>query len=152
MPTTSERNQFRKLIGDFGTGNVIDGDVDLYLNDATAELTADFTNSSMVSAPLTDFDDLVAQYKPEVIVWAAIQWWWNVASKLVQHHTQTIGQSSQTASEKWDRAMRMIEILTERFSEIQTLGTDITIGHLSRFSKSDMRRHGGQREESALEY
>ena len=145
MPTTAEYNQFRRLVGDYGEGFVDNNTIDQYLNDATTELTADFT------VPVTSFDTLVKQYHPEIIVWAAINWWWNVASNLVQHHTQSIGGASHQASEKWERAMRMIEMLTTRFNEIQTLGQDITIGHLSRFSKLTLTRFGGRSEEDALE-
>lgn len=151
MPTTSEKNQFRKLIGDFGRSQVDDSTIDSYLNDAVAELTADFVDEDNVSAPVTDFDNLVAQYKPEVILYAAINWWWNVASMYVNHHSQTVGQTSHQASEKWERAMRMIETLTTQFTNSQTLGTDISIGNLSRFSKQTLQRYGGMREEDTLE-
>lgn len=145
MPTTSEKNQLRRLIGDYGANTVDDTEIDAYLNDATFEVTSDF------ASPVIDFDVLLVQYHPEVIYKAAINWWWQRASKLVDHHTQTVGQSSQNASEKWDRAMQMIERLETKYNEIQMLGIDISIGNLSRFSKITMTRIGGRSEESTLE-
>lgn len=144
MATASELNQFRRLIGDYGRDSVDDSDIETYLDDAVRELTADFTT------PVADFDSLYIQYKPEVIVYAAINYWWNIAAKLVDHHSQTTGQSSHNASEKWDRAMEMIRTLREQYATIQQLGTDITQGNLSRFSKATLSRWGGVREEDAL--
>lgn len=145
MPTTSEYNQFRRYIGDYGNNVVDNTTIDAYLNDAALDLTADF------EVPIATFDSLVRQYHPEVITWAAINWWWNVASKLVDHHSQQLGAGSHQASEKWERAMQMIEYLTTRFESIQTLGADVSIGNLSRFSKLTLTRFGGRSEEDALE-
>lgn len=149
MSTLSERNQFRRYIGDFGTSAVDDATIKSYFDDAVRELTADFVDVNNLSAPVTDFDVLVPQYHPEVIVKAAINWWWQKAARLADHHTQTVGQSSQNASEKWDRAMEMIRHLEELYATIQALGTDITFGNISRFSKATLTRIGGQREETA---
>lgn len=151
MPSVSERNQFLRYIGKYGTTEVAESEIDAYLDDTTRELTADFVNTNNLSAPVVDFDVLAPQYHPEVIVKAAINWWWQKAAKLSDHHSQSVGQASQQASEKWDRAMEMIRRLEEVYDRIQQLGTDITIGHISRFSKVTLQRHGGQREEQALD-
>lgn len=146
MATQAEYNQFRRLIGDYGTNTIPASTIDDYLNDAAAELTADFTT------PVAVFDSIVSQFRPEIVVWAARNYWWNLASKYVDHHSTSMGGgASHQASEKWDRAMRMIEYLEEYFSKIQTLGTDIMLGNLSRFSKRTLTRFGGVREEDALE-
>lgn len=151
MPTTSEKNLFRRLVGDYGSSpKIADSEITSYLDDATAELTADFRNSTGVSAPVTQFDMLVTQFHPEVIYYAAIQWWWNRLSKLADQHSQNVGPTSQNVSEKWDRAMKMIEFLTQQWTGMQTLGQDVLIGNLSRFSKRTLMRQGGQSEEDAL--
>lgn len=145
MPTTSEYNQFRRLIGDFGEDAVLDAEIKSYLDDAVRELTADFTS------PVTDFDVLVQQYHPEVIYKGAINWWWDKAAKLADKHSTTVGQASQNVSEKWDRAMEMIRRLEEAYMNIQLLQTDISIGNISRFSKTTLTRIGGVSEEKTLE-
>lgn len=145
MPTASEINQFRRLIGDYNKDVVDDADLDSYLDDAVAELTADF------ATPVIDFDILVTQYKPEVILRAAINWWWQRAAELADKHSTSVGQSAQNVSEKWDRAMEMIRRLETRYMEIQQLYTDITFGNISRFSKSTLTRIGGQREEDVMD-
>lgn len=149
MPLQSEYNQFRRYIGDYGVDTVDDTEVDAFLDDATLELTSDFVDVNNLSAPVNDFDVLVAQYHPEVVVKAAINWWWHRAAKLTEHHTQTVGSASANTSEKWDRAMEMIKQLEELYANIQALGTDITFGNLSRFSKSTLTRLGGRREEDS---
>lgn len=150
MPTQSEFNQFRRYIGDYTDEKVDDTDIEVYLDDATAELTADFTDADGASAQVTEFDNLVIQYRPEVVVWASINFWWQKAALYAERHSQTVGQASQSASEKWERAMEMIRRLTEYYDKIGLLGTDITIGNLSRFSKITLTRIGGQREEDAI--
>lgn len=145
MATTSEINQFRRLIGDFGDEAVDDSELDSYLDDAVRELTADF------ATPVVEFDNLVTQYKPEAIYKAAINWWWDRAAKLADKHSVSVGQSAQNVGEKWERAMEMIRLLEEHFAAIQTLGTDITFGNISRFSKATLTRIGGLREEDAID-
>lgn len=151
MSTTSEKNQFRRLIGDFGRNNVIDSEIEGYLDDATRESTEDFVNSSRVSAPVTDFDALVPIYHTEVIYLAAINWWWDFAAKESRKHSQTMGASAQNVSETYDRALQMIDRLRTEYTRIQSLGTDINMGNLSRFSKQTLTRLGGQSEEDALQ-
>lgn len=143
MPTVSEKNLFRRLVGDFGKDEVSDSEIDGYLDDATYELTADFT------VPVLDFDTLKAQYHPEVIYKGAISWWWNRMASLADKHSMSSGAQTQSAGEKWDRAFQIIQRLEEKYDQIQMLGTDITFGNISRFSKSTLTRIGGVREEDA---
>lgn len=150
MPTTSEYNQFRRYIGDYATASVSDTTIDSYLNDATRELTSDFVDVAGLPAVLTAFDTVVPEYHPEIILKAAINWWWNRAAELADKHSQTVGQASQNVSEKWDRAMQMIQQLQTMYDQIESLGVDITFGNLSYFSKSSLERIGGQREEVAI--
>lgn len=150
MVTASELSQFRRLIGDYESELVDDSIIEEYLDDATRESTEDFVNSSYISAPVLDFGLLAPQYHTEVIYLAAINWWWNLAAKQAPKHSQTMGQASQNVSETWDRAMRMIDVLRTRYSQIESLGTDITMGNLSRFSKGTLTRIGGRREEDGL--
>lgn len=149
MPTASEYGQFRRLVGDYSTEVIDDGDIDAYLDDATRELTSDFVDVNGLPAPVTDIDTLVVQYHPEVIYFAAISWWWNYAADQTDQATTTVGTASEDLSTRWTRAMEMIKQLREQYDKIQLLGTDITIGNLSRFSKITMTRLGGQSEESA---
>lgn len=144
MSTQSEKNQFRRYIGDFDSLVVDDATIESYLDDAVRELTSDF------ATPVTTFDTLVFEYHPEVIVKAAINWWWNFAAKATDKHSTTVGQSSQNVGEKWDRAMQMIAKLEELYDNIQALGTDIYQGNISRFSKSTLTRIGGMSEEDSL--
>lgn len=151
MSTAAEKNQFRRLVGDYPKGDVDDPTIESYLNDAVTELTADFTDAAGTSAPVTVFDSLVKEYHPEIILWAAINWWWNRLAILADRHSQQVGDASQKMSEKWDRALAMIKELEARYALVQSLGTDISIGNFSRFSKTTLTRLGGQREETALE-
>lgn len=151
MPTTAEKNQFRRLIGDYGKNGVSDPEITSYLNDATYELTADFTNESGASAPVTVFDNLSTQYHPEVIYWGAINYLWNKLGKLSDRHSQSVGATSQNASEKWDRTYQLIQWLNSQYDRIQALGADITMGNLSRYSKTALTRFGGMPEESSVE-
>lgn len=151
VSTQAEKNQFRRLIGDYPAAAVIDATVEGYLDDAVQELTADFVDTAGASAPVTDFDVLLKQYHPEVIVWAALNWWWNKASALADRHSQSVGDSDQKLSEKWDRAMAMIKELEARYQLIQALGTDISIGDFSRWSKKTMSRLGGRSEEQIID-
>lgn len=151
MPSDSEYNQFRRYVGDFAdTPSISNDTIHEYLNDACLELTSDFVSSTGVSAPVTEFDTLVAQYHPEAILRAAINWWWNQASVYSTQLSTTVGTASQNASDKWDRAVQMIDRLEQKYEKIQTLGTDISIGNLSYFSKGTLTRKGGEREESSL--
>lgn len=150
MPVQSEYNAFRRLIGDFSKDLVDDVILDEYLDDATRESTADFTDNTGSPTPVTDFDVLVGQYHTEVIYLAAINWWWDIAAKAAARVSVGMGASSQTEGERWQRAMEMIAKLREEYLRIQSLGTDITQGNLSRFSKSTLTRIGGQREERGL--
>lgn len=150
MSTVAEKNQFRRLVGDYPAGSVDDATVESYLNDAVAELTADFTDASGVSAPVTVFDALVKEYHPEVILWGAINWWWNRLAILADRHSQTVGDAAQSISEKWDRALAMIKELEVRYNTISALGTDISVGNFSRFSKQSLLRLGGNREEEEI--
>lgn len=152
MPTLAEKNQFKRYIGNYGAAvQISDADIDSYLNDATAELTADFTDSAGLWSPVMDFDNLVPQYKPEVILYAATQWWWNKASGYAAAIKRANVGDAHTETERWERAMEMIRLLSERYTAIQALGTDITIGNLSRFSKQTLTRHGGVSEEASVE-
>lgn len=149
MSTASEQAQFRRLIGDYTKNKVEPEVIEAYLDDAARELTAnDPTN---LSAPVIAFSALEVRYHPEVVVKAAINWWWNVAAEASTKHSQTVGPATQNVSETWDRAMEMISRLEEQYQKIQTLGTDITVGNISRFSKVTLTRVGGKREENALD-
>lgn len=148
MPSQSEYNQWRRLVGDFPGEAIEEIDIDTYLDDAVQELTADFTNATGASAPVADFDLLVNHFRPEVVVWAARNWWWQRAAQLSDRHSQTVGQSSQNVDVKWDRALEMIRMLEARFLEMGYLSTEINMGHLSRFSKKTLTRIGGRSEES----
>lgn len=150
MPSQAEINTFRRLIGDFGKDNIDNEIITSYLNDATYEVTTDFVNIQRISAPVVDFDNLVVQYHIEVVYLAAINWWWNKLGSLTDKHSQTVGDSSQSVSEKWDRAKQMIDTLTLKYLEIQQLGTDVTMGNLSYFNKRTLTRTGGQPEEDAV--
>lgn len=146
MPTAAEFNQFRRLIGDnYATPLISDVEVTSYFNDAVWELTGDF------ATPLADFDTLITQYHNEVIYKAAINWWWNDLAVLQDRHSITVGQQSQNVSEKWDRAMKMIEALQVQYDIVQQLRVDITIGNYSRYSKQTLRRIGGIREEDTTQ-
>lgn len=152
MPTTAEKNQFKRYVGNYGATTAIsDQEIDSYLNDATLELTADFTDSAGLSSPVADFDNLVPQYKPEVVLHAAIQWWWNKAAVYASEMRRANVGDAHTEYERWERAMEMIKSLSTRYSEIQALGTDISMGNLSRFSKQTLTRHGGVSEEESVE-
>lgn len=148
MPTTSEYNQFRRLVGDYGANTLTTNEINSWLNDAVFELTADFQTSAGASAPISEFDTLVQEYHPEVIYKAAINYWWSKAAELSGHLSTTVGTASQQSSDKWTRAMQMIQTLEAKYQEIQSLGIDITIGNLSYFSKQSLTRRGGQSEES----
>lgn len=149
MATGSEYSQFRRLVGDYAQNTISDLFIDGYLDDAVRELTSDFVDVDGNPAPVTVFSNLVSQYKPEVIYFAAIQWWWNFAADQSEKSIHTVGSASEDMSQRWERAMEMIKQLREQYDRIQILGTDITIGNLSRFSKITMTRLGGQSEESA---
>lgn len=136
-------------MGDYAQNTVSDVIIDSYLNDAVRELTADFVDVDGVSAPVTVFNNLVGQFKPEVIYFAAMNWWWNYAADQSEKGLRTVGTASEDLSQRWERAMEMIKMLREQYDKIQMLGTDITIGNLSRFSKITMTRLGGQSEEAA---
>lgn len=148
MATANEINMFRRLVGDQVNAVMTVEEIQSWLNDASIELTSDFVNTAGASAPVDNFDHLVQQYKPEVVYKAAINWWWARASVLAEQLSTTVGQASQQASEKWDRAMKMIDVLQNYYSEIQYLGTDISIGNLSYFSKASLTRRGGIEEET----
>lgn len=150
MPSVNEKNQFRRLIGDYGEDAVGDAEIDSYLDGAVNELTMDFTDTNAISAPVTDFDTLVPQYRPEVILYAAINYWWNKASVFADRLSTSIGQASQNAEVKWEHAVKMIEMLEKRYADIQALGTDVSIGNFSRFSKKTLMRYGGRSEEEIL--
>lgn len=150
MSTTAEKNTFRRLIGDYGKDSISEDTLESYLDDATLELTSDFTDSAGVITPVSDFDALVKQYHPEIILYAAINWWWNRASALADKHSQSVGDAEHKLSEKWERAIAMIKELEQRYAATQQLGTDITVGNFSRFSKKTLTRLGGRSEEAAL--
>lgn len=139
------------MIGDFGKDEVDDSTLESYLDDATLELTSDFVDAYGVSSPVADFDALVSQYHPEIILRAAINWWWNRAAKLQDKHSQSMGDADHKLSEKWDRAMAMIKELEARYAVTQQLGTDVSIGDFSRFSKKTLTRLGGRPEEVILD-
>lgn len=151
MSTKSEKNQFRRLVGDYEDESIEDSEIESYLDDTVRELTEDFVDANNAPAPVVDFDLLHQQYHTEIIYKAAINWWWRRLAVLADRHSKSVGQTSEQSSEKWERAMQMIEKLQAYYENIQALGTDITMGNLSRFSKITLQRHGGQREESSLE-
>lgn len=166
MPSSQELNQFRRLIGDFNTHVVPDTVIVTYLNDATFEVTADFVAETTSApsfdsaqgqafttvrpAPVNTFDELYIQFHPEVVVKAAINWWWQKASEYADRLTTTVGQASQQVSDKWTRAMTMIEMLEVRYERVQQLGINIQIGNFSYFDKRYLNRVGGIREEASL--
>lgn len=141
MPTASEYNQFRRLVGDFQAQAIADSSIATILNDTVAELTGDF------ATPVVTFDTLVNQYHNEVIYKAAINYWWNKLGELQEKHSIAVGTAQSNVDSKWDRAWQMIQSLQQRYDEIQTLWTDITMGNYSRYSKQTLRRIGGIREE-----
>lgn len=142
MPSTSEYNQFRRLVGDFTAQSLSTNYITALLNDTTYELTGDF------ATPITSFDTLLTQYHNEVIYKAAINYWWNDLSELQEKHSMTLGGgATQNVGEKWDRAWQMIQSLQATYDQIQMLQVDITIGNFSRYSKQTLRRIGGIREE-----
>lgn len=142
MSVQSERNLFRRLIGDYGKNAVSDTEIETYLDDTCYELTADF------ATPVTDFDTLVVQYHPEVVYKAAINWWWQYATSAGEKHSMSMGQATQNVGEIWNRAMTTIEKLEAHYKLIQLLGIDIIIGNFSRFSKQTLTRIGGVEEEA----
>lgn len=144
MPTTSEYNLFRRLIGDFDKNEVPNSSLDALLDDATFEVTNDFT------PPVTDFDVLVVQYHPEIIYKAAINYWWNKLGNWTEKYSVSAGAQSQNVGERWDRVMQIIQQLEQKYQEISYLGTEIAIGNLSRFSKESLTRIGGQNEEDVM--
>lgn len=144
MATPSEYNQFRRLIGKTNV-DILDNEIEVWLADATRELTSDF-----VPSPVTDIDNLAVIYHPEVVLYAAINWWWNYASQQAEKHTTVIGQESEQKGTRFDRAMQMIDKLQARYDKIQALGTDITVGNLSRWTKQGLYRIGGMSEEDAM--
>lgn len=169
MPKAQEYNQFRRLVGDFAHSNITTQVIDTYLNDATAEVTADFVTTKVESpvldspefnqfessttvtpAQIMTFDELYIQFHPEVIYKAAINWWWNRASEFAGHLTTTIGSAAQNVSELYERCILMIQQLETHYQAIQQLGLDIQMGNISYFNKRYLQRAGGQREESAL--
>lgn len=151
MSNLAERNQFRRYVGDFPDASVTDETIEAYFDDATYEVTTDFVDSTNAPAPVNDFDVLVVEYHPEVVVKAAINFLWNKAAKFAERHSTSIGGAAQNVSETFDRLMSMIERLETKYAEISYLGTDISMGNLSRFSKGSLRRVGGVREETPLE-
>lgn len=143
MPSSSEYNQLRRLIGDYNTNTVTTTEMDKLLNEACLELTGDF------ATPIVVFDTLVNQYRFEIILRAAINFWWNKLGDYADHkHSMTAGSMTANVSEKWDRIWQMIQNLEQQYSEIQLLRIDITIGNYSRYSKQTLRRIGGIREEN----
>lgn len=148
MPTQGDYSLFKRLVGDDEVDLIDDASIDDYLDDAARERSYIDTDIPIV---LT-FDGLAAYHKAEAIYQAAINWWWNRAASLSGKHSQTVGQASMNAGEKYDRAMRMIEMLQTRLAELIASGSGsiITFGNLSRFSKSTLTRLGGKSEESTL--
>lgn len=148
MPTISDINLFRRLVGDFNDRLILDADITQYLNDAAREVSAQEEAILLTNS----FDLIPDMYKPEVIYQAAINWWWNRAAKLSDKHSQTVGQSSQNVGEKFDRAMQMIDALQTKLTELRNSTANHTVyfGHNSRFSRSTLTRIGGKREEDAL--
>lgn len=139
-------NLFRRLIGDFGVGNVSDEEAVSFLDDTASELT--HYNTNIYSTPVATLDALGEEYKRETIYKAAINWWWDYAAKLSDHHSMSLGSATQNVSEKWDRAMQMISQLEIQYQQICRLEVDITHGNLSRWSKQTLRRIGGVDEEN----
>ena len=109
-------NLFRRLIGDFGIGNVADPEATSFLDDAATELT--HYNTNIYATPVATFDAIGEPYKRETIYRAAINWWWDYAAKLSDHHSMSLGSATQNVSEKWDRAMQMIQQLEQQLSLI----------------------------------
>ena len=138
-------NLFRRLIGDFGVGNVTDSEALSFLDDASSELTT--FNTNVYATPVYTFDGLARDYQRETTYKAAINWWWDYAAKLSDHHSMSLGSATQNVSEKWDRAMQMIGQLEIQYQQIARLEVDITHGNLSRYSKQTLRRIGGVDEE-----
>lgn len=147
MPTLSEKNQFRRYIGNYDQTPVSDAFIDAYLDDAARELSS--SEGSMVT--VIDFDVLNSTYKPEVIILAAINYWWNKAAEYLTKVNMTVGQASVEPGVRYDRAMQMIERLQELHSKVAVLGSEISVNHISRFSKQTLTRLGGQREEKFFE-
>jgi len=146
MPTQTEFNIFRRLVGDFESPpKIVDADLDGDLDDAAY----DYSSRDYWLDPVTTFDAIPATRKIEVIYYAAIQWWWNRAAQLADKHTQTVGQASQNVGEKWDRAMQMIAQLETQLAAIVANIDVIKVGNNSRFSKVTLTRLGGVEEEAA---
>ena len=142
MPNSSEINQFRRLVGDWSVNKITEEDIVAYLNDATWELT-----SHNYSTPVGIFDYMNVAYHNEIVWKAAINYWWNQVAELQRKLSTAVGQASQDVSQKWTRALQMVQALEERYAEIQQLGITVIEGNSSRFSKQSLRRIGGVEEE-----
>lgn len=147
MPIPSEYNTFRRLIGDFEVDEIDDTTLESYLDDAAYEASSSEGSFTTV----TEFDLLPGRYKREVIILAAINFWWQRASVYAQKLSTTTGQAAQNVSEKWERAMSMIEKLQAMYTERSVLGSEPSMGNLSRFDRGTLTRVGGKSEEQALD-
>lgn len=143
MPLPSELNQLRRLIGDNSINNTTDQALIGLLNDTTLELTG-----HNFPTPLYAFDSLIMQYHNEVIIKAAINWWWDYLSKLQARVSTTVGAASQNLDALWQRALQMIQQLEERYEQVAQLYITIVEGNSSRWSKQTLRRIGGTEEEN----
>lgn len=143
MSAMSDRNQFRRLTGDYGKNDIPDTEIEDYFDDAARQATS--TEGTMVT--VTDFDLLDERYKPEIVILAAINWWWNRAADYTDSYSTTIGQSSEQAGVRWDRAIQMIQQLQTMYENVAVLGNDPTMANLSRYSKITLSRIGGVAEE-----
>lgn len=145
MPTQSEINQFKRLIGDFNNATPLMSTpaITTLLNDTVLELTG-----PQFATPIYAFDSLFQQYHVEVIYKAALNYMWNRLGELQEKHSISMGSAAQNVGEKWDRLMQMIQWLQAEYDKIEQLQIVISTGNYSRWSKQTLRRIGGTSEEN----
>lgn len=147
MPTDQDYSMFRRYVGDFDNETIDEAVIDSYLDDATAEATAPHVSAD--TPIVTSYDSLNQKYAPEVVLLAAINWWWNKAANYADKLTTTVGQASEQATDRWNHAMQMIQSLQDLYSTIEILGRDPDVGNLSHWNRNTLSRVGGVSEEDA---
>lgn len=147
MPGQQDYNLFRRYIGDYDIQAVPDSTIDSYLNDATAEATAPHIGPD---APIiTSYDLLPPKYSIEVILLAAINWWWNKIGGYATLLTTTIGQASEEASDRYQHALSVATSLQQLYDNTKVLGQTPDVADLSHWNRNTLTRVGGQSEEDA---
>lgn len=133
---------FLKKIGQYHMATPIysDEQIGVWLGEAAAVVSRKY------STPWSDFDSVPEAQKYQVTLYAAIEYWWSKQSELVDIGDVHVGASGSSigikATTKFDRAVRMIALLTEEYDELMELtegSGDITVGDLVRRSKQTGR-------------